>query len=155
MAELQALGVPLERPDVALHVVFPRVAEHLWLYKSDNPPSLDISHMELDDALCHIQIVKNCIHRFSVRRKMISRDLSLLHRRRRAGQSAGNTKAMNRLIQLLYTTRCLLNEHTVLFLRLRRKVKTWSRKRSTAFPTRLCVTACAAASRLQSLWHPS
>ena len=123
MVQLQALGGPLERPDVAMHVLFPRGAEHIRFYNYDNPPSLDITHMKLDDALCHIQIVRNRIHRFSVRRKKISRDLSLLHRRRRAGQNAGNTKAMNRLIQRVYTTRRLLNEHTVLIQRLRRKVK--------------------------------
>ena len=45
VAELQALRVPLERPDAALHVVFLRGAEHLRLYKSDNPPPLDIPQM--------------------------------------------------------------------------------------------------------------
>ena len=123
VAELQTLGVPLERPYAALHVVFSRGAEHHRLYKSDNPPSLDITQIELDDAICHIRIVGNCIHRFKVRRKKISRDLSLLHRRRRVGQSALNTEAIDRLFQRLYTTRRLLNEHTILLQQLRRKVK--------------------------------
>ena len=58
-----------------------------------------------------------------MRRKKISRDLCLLQRRRRAGQSARNTETMVRLIKQLYTTRRLLNERTVLIQRLRRKVK--------------------------------
>ena len=107
VAELHALGVPLDRPDDALHVLFPKGAEHLRVYKFNDPPSLDIPHMELDDSLCHIRFIVNCIHRFNMRRKKISRDLFLLHRRHRAGQSPQNTKTTDSLFQRLYHTTTL------------------------------------------------
>ena len=140
MAELQAFGVPLHRPDAALHFLFSRRAEHLRLKKSDNPLSLDITHIELDDAICHILNVGNRIHRFTVRRKSVSRDVSLLHRRRRVGHSAGNTEAMDHLFQRLYTTRRLLNKHMILLQRLRRKVKIRVKETKALLPRQVFVS---------------
>ena len=62
MAELQALGVPPEPLDEALHVMFPKSAESLRTSTDDTPPTLDILHMDSDDALCHTRIVGNRLH---------------------------------------------------------------------------------------------
>ena len=83
--ELQALGVQLQDPASSILTLFPEGDARLRSYVKDTTPKLDLTVISMEDVLCHIRIVGNRLYRFGVRRKDQSKQLSLLHRRHRAG----------------------------------------------------------------------
>ena len=60
--EMQAMGIDFSSSVSPIDQLLPS-ASNLWhLYKDDSPPTLDISHLSLEESLCHIRIVFQRLH---------------------------------------------------------------------------------------------
>ena len=77
--------MPIQQSTAMILTLFLEGGPLLRFYIHDITPKVDLAAMSLEDVLGYIFIVGNHLYRFGVRRKKISKQLSLLYRRHRVG----------------------------------------------------------------------
>ena len=109
-------------------------------YVPEVNPKLDLTGMTLEDVLCHIRIVGNRLYCFGVRRKKLSKKLSFLHQRQRAGRHPATTARSELLFLKLYTTRQLHSKQTSLLQRLHKNLKARTKEGRPKLPPQVFVS---------------
>jgi hypothetical protein len=98
MHEFQAMGIPFSTASKPIEKILP-LASRLWkLYNITSPPHIDISHLSLEEVLCHIRIAHQQIQKLGKSLKSTQKQLNSWYRKKCPRSPAIKTQNIQRLL---------------------------------------------------------